>query len=265
MAAFIRKKNSTPRTTRPAGRLCRTTHRSRTAIRNFFFFFVGGGGGGGGGFFFGFFCVCVWFSCVLLCVAVGRAAARHDRDRELPHRRSRRSPGGVRRLWSSTRVLQLVPPQGLPEVSGSRTRQMARGPSGGTARRALLPRGVHRAVGDRGHRVPEPGRGLRHPVPGGLRDVAEDRRRPKASGRGDRLPRRAAHLGTIPPTSPAHSFSRSWRWHRTRWRQLDRLPTRILSAGHGVVVDVSRPVPALPDEGVRRRRAEILLRTPPPQ
>ena len=51
---------------------------------------------------------------------------------------------------------------------------------------------------DRDHRVPEPDRGLRHPVPGGVGDVAHHRRRPQASGRGDRLPRRAAHLGTEP-------------------------------------------------------------------
>ena len=68
----------------------------------------------------------------------------------------------------------------LPEVPGSRARPVAGGPPGGTARRALLPRGVHRADGDRGHRVPEPDRGLRHPVPGGVGDAAHDRRRSRS-------------------------------------------------------------------------------------
>jgi hypothetical protein len=41
-----------------------------------------------------------------------------------------------------------------------------------------------------------PDRHLRHPVPGSVGDTARHRRRSKASGRGDRFPRRAAHLGT---------------------------------------------------------------------
>jgi hypothetical protein len=41
----------------------------------------------------------------------------------------------------------------------------------------------------------------------------------------------------------------------------DRLPAGVLSAGAGAVADVSRFVPAVPGESVRRRRAELLLRT----
>ena len=167
-------------------------------------------------------------------------------------------------MWSSTRVLQLVPPQGLPEVSGSRTRQMARGPSG-----ELLDVPYFHVV---------------FTVPSEIeviafqnQAVADDilfqaasetlRRSPQteSSGRGDRLPRRAAHLGTIPPTSPAHSFSRSWRWHRTHgdsWIAcrpgFDRRSRRCCRCSEACSS-------ALPDEGVRRLRAEILLRAPPPQ
>ena len=39
-------------------------------------------------------------------------------------------------------------------------------------------------------------------------------------------------------SSPAYSFSRSWRRHRARWRKLDRLPAGVLPAGQGVVADV---------------------------
>ena len=91
-----------------------------------------------------------------------------------------------------------LPQPQLPEVPGSRTGAVAGGPSGGTARRAVLPRRVHGAGRDRRHRVSEPDRGLRHPVPGRVGDVAHHRRRSGASRRGDRLPGRAAHLGTEP-------------------------------------------------------------------
>ena len=47
----------------------------------------------------------------------------------------------------------------------------------------------------RRHRLPEQGRRLRPAVPGRGRDPAHHRRRSQASGRPDRLHRRAAHLG----------------------------------------------------------------------
>ncbi len=59
-----------------------------------------------------------------------------------------------------------------PKRQGLARAQWLEDRRGGTARRALLPRGVHRAGPDRQHRVPEPDRGLRYPVPGGVRDVA---------------------------------------------------------------------------------------------
>src|SRR6202040_4373463 len=77
-------------------------------------------------------------------------------------------------------------------------------------------------------------------------------------------PECAAHLGAVPSTPSACSFSRSWRRDRARWRELGRLPARILSSGHGAVADVPGLVPALLAEGVRRWGAELFHRPPPP-
>src|SRR5208283_5692589 len=77
------------------------------------------------------------------------------------------------------------------------------GPAGGAARRAVFPRRVHRADGDRGYRVPEPDSGLRYPVPGSVGDAVHHRRRSRTSGWRDRLPRRTTHVGTKFVTEPS--------------------------------------------------------------
>ena len=99
---------------------------------------------------------------------------------------------------------------------------------------------------------------------GGIGDIAQDRRRPKASGGGDRLPGRAAHLGTELVAPPARSFSCPGRRNCTGRRQLDRLPPEVLPAGQGAVANVPGVVPALPGEGVCRWQAELLHPLPPP-
>ena len=123
---------------------------------------------------------------------------------------------------------------------------------------------VHRTGPDRHHRVPEPDRGLRYPIPGGVRDVAHHRRRSGASGRRDRLPRCAAHPGTKLVAPPAHSFFGSRRRDRAGRRKLDRLSTGILPVGPGAIADVSWVVPAVPGAGIHRRRVEVLRRAPSP-
>jgi Putative transposase len=61
---------------------------------------------------------------------------------------------------------------------------------------------------------------------------------PQASGCGDRLSGRAAHLGAEPDAPPASALpGPGWRY-RTGWPELDRLQTRVLSAGQGAVTDV---------------------------
>jgi Putative transposase len=125
-------------------------------------------------------------------------------------------------------------------VPGARACPLAGRPSRGTARRALFPCGVHGARAGCGDRVPEPGRGVRHPVPRRLGDATQNRRRPPASGGRDRLPGRAAHLGTEPvaPSAPALPGAR-WR-DCTRWPALDFRPSRVLPSGQGAVAEVPR-------------------------
>ena len=90
------------------------------------------------------------------------------------------------------------------------------------------------------------------------------RRRPGASRCRDRLPGSAAHVGPEPDASPAPSLPRAWWRDRAEWRKLDPLQAAVLPAGQGTVAIIPRLVPALSGEGFRRRRAELLLRTPPP-
>ena len=73
---------------------------------------------------------------------------------------------------------------------------------------------------DRRHRLPEQGQGLRPAVLGRGRDAHHDRSRSQASGRRDRLDRRAAHLGTEPRSSSACSLHRAGRRHLPRRRAL---------------------------------------------
>ena len=112
----------------------------------------------------------------------------------------------VRRLRPSARLLQLVPQQNCPKCQG-----LARAQWLEDRQAELLDVPYFHVVftvpaADRGHRLPEPDRRLRHPVPGGVGDVAHDRRRSKASGCGDRLPGRAAHLGADPSHHPHVHF-----------------------------------------------------------
>ena len=69
------------------------------------------------------------------------------------------------------------------------------GAGGGAFARAVLPRRVHAAVGDRRYRVSQQGGDLRSAVAGVRRDDAHDRRRSQASGGEDCDHLGAAHLG----------------------------------------------------------------------
>jgi hypothetical protein len=59
-------------------------------------------------------------------------------------------------------------------------------------------------------------RGVRHPIPGSVGDVAHHRRRLEASGCGDWLPRCPAQLGAVPHAPPAPAFSLTWWRDRAR-------------------------------------------------
>jgi site-specific recombinase XerD len=55
-----------------------------------------------------------------------------------------------------------------------------------------------------------------------------------------------------------------WWRHHARWPNLDRVPSRVLPAGQGVVADVPRPVSAPSGAGLRCRGTELLLCGPSP-
>ena len=81
--------------------------------------------------------------------------------------------------------------------------------------------------------------GLRHPVQGGGRDAAHDRRRSAPSRRRDRLRRRAAHLGPEPAAPSARPLPRPRRRPVAGRHALGLLPARLLSAGAGAVAACS--------------------------
>ena len=85
--------------------------------------------------------------------------------------------------------------------------------------------------------------GLRHPVPGGGRDAAHDRRRSEASRRRDRPRRRAPHLGPDPASPSARPLRRARRRPVARRNALDRLPARLLPAGARALAALPPAVP----------------------
>src|SRR5450759_3110419 len=105
------------------------------------------------------------------------------------------------------------------------------GAQGRAAARPLLPRRVHVAGADRGHRLPEQGRHLRSLVQGFVADNADDCGRSQAPRRQDRLHVGAPHLGLRDDASPARAHDRTgWR-DIARRHTLDRLPSQLPLAG----------------------------------
>ena len=103
----------------------------------------------------------------------------------------------------TARLVQLLSQSALSAVSIAGAGGLARSARAEILDCGILPRRLHRPRSDRRHRVAEQGRGLRHPFPGGRRDVTDDRRRSQASGCRDWLLRGPTHVGTDPrPSSP---------------------------------------------------------------
>jgi len=101
-------------------------------------------------------------------------APRHGGNRSLPHRPARGPCRALRRLRPHSDRLQLVPQSPLSQVPGRLPRRMAGRPKGRVAAGAILPPGLHPAVGDGRDRLPQQPRGLCHPVQGRGRDAAHD-------------------------------------------------------------------------------------------
>ena len=102
--------------------------------------------------------------------------------------------------------------------------------------------------------------GLRHPVPGGGRDAAHDRRRSEASRRRDRPRRGAPHLGPEPAPPSACPLRRARRRAVARRHALGRLPARLLPAGARALAALPAAVPRQAACRLRGRRARLLRR-----
>src|ERR1019366_9488649 len=76
----------------------------------------------------------------------------HVGDRAVSQRRSGRPFAALFVVREAADRLQLLPQPTLPEVSVERRATLARGTAGGPLARGVLPRGVHLARTDQGHR-----------------------------------------------------------------------------------------------------------------
>ena len=108
-----------------------------------------------------------------------------------------------------SREFAQLPQPALPEVSRSRGAGMARTARGRAVARAVFPSGLYLARAHRGYCLPEQGRHLRFLVQGLRRDHARDRSRSQASGRQDRLHRRASYLGFCDDAPSACAYDRA--------------------------------------------------------
>ena len=115
--------------------------------------------------------------------------------------------GGHRRsmlpLRTSCHLLQLVQKSALPEVSGRRSRSMARSAPQGTSANALRPCGLHPSPPAGTAGLAEQEGYLRSPVSHQCGNPAGNRARSPASGRRDRLLQRAAYLGSKSRIEPS--------------------------------------------------------------
>ena len=130
------------------------------------------------------------------CVDCGfvRCAYNSCRDRHCP-----KCQGLARAEWLEARQAELLP---VP----------------------LLPRRVHRARFGCGHRVPQQGGRLYHPVSRCGRGAAQRRSRHSISRRRDRRDRRVAYLGAGPAPASTPALHRPCRRHLARPDTLDCLP-----------------------------------------
>jgi Putative transposase len=115
---------------------------------------------------------------------------------------------------------------------GKPSTRVAGSAQGRTAGGTLFPRRVHAAAQDRCHRISEQGRDLRSLIQGERGDAADDRGRPQAPRRQDRLHVGSAYLGQRDDASPARAHDRSGRWYLARWIEVDQrlggLPAPVL-------------------------------------
>ena len=156
------------------------------------------------------------------------------------------------------RLLQLPQPP-LPQVPGQPGAGVDGGAQGRAAGGALLPRRVHAAAADRRDRLSEQGSDLRPPVQGECGDAADDRGRPEATRRQDRLHVGAAHLGLRDDASSARAHDRAGRRDLARRLEVDQRLGGLPVAREGAVAAVPRQ-DAGDAEGRARGRPSAVLR-----
>ena len=125
-----------------------------------------------------------------------------------------------------------------PKCQGAAAEGMAFRARGRPAAGAVLPRRFHAAGRDRGYRLSEQGRDLRHPVHRRGRDHDCHRGRPQAPGRPDRHHRGASHLGLGADASSPCPHDRAGRWPLGRWQQMDIVAVELPCARQGALASV---------------------------
>src|SRR6266511_127959 len=168
---------------------------------------------------------------------------RHGRHHRLPHGCARRPCRTVRRLRRNPDRLQLLPQPALPEVSRSGARAVARRAARRGSPDPLFPRRLHATARGGPDRLPEQGRGLRHPVPFRRCGIDEARRQSAPSRSRTRHPRRPPYLGADTPASSPHPLRHTWRRTLARWTALGVLQAWVLPARPSLGTSLPRHVP----------------------
>jgi len=106
-------------------------------------------------------------------------------------------------MRASPHCLQQLPQSALPTVSVYSPGCVASGEGQGTTSGAVLSRRVYHPGATCATGIAEPASLLRVVIPGGIRDVAGNRRRSPAAGSEDRLSGGAAHLEPEPAIEPS--------------------------------------------------------------
>src|ERR1700674_3282396 len=125
----------------------------------------------------------------------------------------------------------------------------------------LLPCRIYAAAENRRFGATECARDLPPPVPRGLENIADHRRRSQASGSSDRILSGAAHVGTEPSLTSSSALRRSRRRHQSGWTSLDGMQkTVVLSPDEGLEQPLSESVPDLSAGSMSGRQTEVSWR-----
>src|SRR6202007_134080 len=160
-------------------------------------------------------------------------------------------------LRTSCHLLQLVQKSALPEVSGRRSRSLARSTSKGASPNALRPCGLHASSSFGPVGLAEQEGPLRSPVSHQCRNSPRSGPRSQTPRCRNRLLQCSAYLESETHGPPTCSLRGASRWIVCRSHALDQTTLRFLSSRRGAQSRLSRQVPRSAPVRLSRRQAQL--------